>query len=64
MKRYLLFGGPNLYPGGGWEDFIGAYETLEHALVVQRGRVDPNDDQTCDWMHIVDLETLHIVGIR
>lgn len=31
MKRYLLFGGADYYPGGGMNDFMGDYDTIEEA---------------------------------
>jgi hypothetical protein len=44
MKRYLLFCGHNYYPHGGWDDFIGSYDTLEEAL----------EDITAEWYHVID----------
>jgi hypothetical protein len=29
MKRYLLFAFDKYYPKGGWEDFIGSFDTIE-----------------------------------
>jgi len=53
MKRYLLFAGDSRYPNGGWDDFVGDYESLELATkkaikYIENGR---------DWWHIVDLKT-------
>ncbi len=31
MKRYLVFCYEQYYPGGGWCDFQGSYDTLEEA---------------------------------
>ena len=31
MKRFLLFGYDHYYPCGGWEDFIGDFDTLGEA---------------------------------
>jgi hypothetical protein len=50
IKRYAAFSGSNYYPDGGWDDFVGTYDTLEEARMAQR----PNDN---DWQHVVDLET-------
>jgi hypothetical protein len=50
MKRFLVFSGPTYYPGGGWDDLTGSFDTFEQAknsLVLEWG----------DWAHIVDLET-------
>jgi hypothetical protein len=32
MKRYLAFYWHNYYPGGGMNDFVGDYDTLEEAI--------------------------------
>lgn len=31
MKRYLLFQCNDYYPSGGWDDFVGDYDTIEDA---------------------------------
>ena len=60
MKRYALFGGLDYYPGGGWEDFIGTFDTIEEATRAVSGsggvpyESKPRDP---DWWHIVDLTT-------
>ena len=54
MKRYLLFAGDEYYPIGGWEDFLGAYSSLEEAN-------DRLFGTPCDWWQIVDSETLEVV---
>ena len=33
MKRFLLFAVHNYYPGGGWNDFQGSYDTLDEATI-------------------------------
>ncbi len=53
MKRYLLFAGWNYYPGGGWEDFQGSFETIEDA---ENAMTREND-----WHHIVDIQTSEMV---
>lgn len=51
MKRYLVFAGDQYYPAGGWEDFMGAFVTLEEAQ-------DYYEKLTgTDWKQLVDLET-------
>lgn len=56
--RYLLFTGAGFYPGGGWGDFAGAFETWEDAVL----SIDMRDlDAQPDWIHIVDIKTLTIV---
>lgn len=32
MERYYLFAGMTYYPGQGWEDFRGSFETIEDAV--------------------------------
>lgn len=52
MPRYLLFGGDQYYPNGGWDDFKGAFETVEDAWHAHEG---------WDWWHIVDTVSGEIV---
>lgn len=49
MKRYLLFAGDVYYPVGGWDDFRGAYDTIEEAQSASLAYRD-----TYEWFHIVD----------
>jgi hypothetical protein len=73
-ERYVLFGGPSVYaPSGGMEDFIGAYESREEALIVtaivQTSGYDrplEYQDETkyprkVDWWHLVDWGTKQII---
>ena len=50
MKRYLLFSGLAYYPGGGWRDYRGSFDTIPDAEIVALKRDD-------DWYHIVDTTT-------
>jgi hypothetical protein len=52
LNRFLLFAGDAYYPGGGWEDFVKAFPTLEE--VQQAGK----EIGRRQWWHIVDLEQL------
>ena len=45
-KKYLLFAGNQYYPNGGAEDFIGFYDTVEHAQIAS-----PRDD----WAQIAEI---------
>ena len=56
MKRYLVFGGAAYYPGGGWSDFVGAFDSLEEAqkTVLERTAGRPLE-RKLDWTQIVDL---------
>ena len=56
-KRYLVFGYDAYYPMGGWNDFIGVYETLEEA----KENTKNTNDNKCDFYDIVDIETMKIV---
>jgi hypothetical protein len=33
MKKYLLFYGNTFYPGGGFDDFIGEYDSIQECLL-------------------------------
>jgi hypothetical protein len=48
--RYLLFAGDTWYPGGGWDDFRGAFATIDEAKAA--------DLSHYDWAHIIDLRTM------
>ena len=51
---FLLFAGDFYYPAGGWEDYIGRYDSVERAEALL-------SNIGCDWYHIVDLSTNQIV---
>ena len=57
MKRYLLFCGDNYYPGGGWEDFVGAYDTIRECILVLV-------DQHSDWYQVVDSQIMREIRIE
>ena len=46
MGNYLLFAGDNYYPGGGFNDYRGRFETLEDALAWAARK-------SHDWWHVV-----------
>lgn len=59
MKRYALFVGETYYPAGGWNDFVGFFDTLEEAKTMA---VEPENDAVSGWwFNIVDLTTGVIV---
>lgn len=51
-SQFLVFAGDFYYPGGGWDDFIGVFDSIEAA---RKGVPDK------DWHQIVDANTLQIV---
>lgn len=53
MKRFLVFCGPSYdrIGAGGWDDFLGDYDTTEQAKTALL-----NTDKEKDWWHIVDTE--------
>lgn len=55
MKRYLLFAGYGYYPSGGWDDWIGDFDTVEEAQAAERRG---------DWYHIIDTETKEEVKLK
>ena len=61
MKRYLVFAGEYYYPGEGWKDFVGDFDTAEeaHAEAARLAlTLDPSTGKTTlDWAQVVDLET-------
>ncbi len=54
MKRYLLFCFYNYYPAGGWEDFVGSFDTVAKAKKAR-------DYRDGEYYHIVDSTTGKIV---
>lgn len=63
-KRYLLFAGENYYPGGGWCDHRGSFDSAEEACqaggAIHNKRVDGGP--WIDWWHVIDLLTGKCVG--
>lgn len=54
MRRYLLFSGADYYPGGGFEDFVDSFDTVENAMMAY----EPNSHT---WAQVVDGETGEIL---
>lgn len=52
MKRYLAFGGDQYYPGGGWDDFVGDFDSKAEALEAAK-----NGNNKCGWWHVIDRDT-------
>lgn len=55
--KYLLFAVACYYPRGGWNDFVGAFETKEEAEKEGQRQVAGG----LDWFEVVDLERLGVV---
>jgi hypothetical protein len=55
VKRFAVFGGATYYPGQGWDDFRGAFDTLEEACA--KALLD-----AFDWWQVVHLETLTVAA--
>jgi len=51
MKRYLLFGGDNYYPSGGWYDFIDSFDTAAEAQAAAE------QEHRTEWWHVIDGTT-------
>ena len=62
MKRYLLFAGSTYYAPGGWNDYIGSYDS---STVAEQIVLDANADNAhysdYDWWHVVDAITMKVV---
>lgn len=58
MKRFLVFTGDTYYPGGGWSDFSGSFDTLDEA---KKGAVAKMHLDHEDWAHVVDSEDSKVV---
>ena len=54
MNRFLVFGGNNHYPNGGWSDFKNDAESLSEAVEIIA-------KLSGDWFHVLDLDTGTIV---
>lgn len=64
MRRYWLFGGDTYYASGGFHDFRGSFDTIEHATDDAKTR--PSDVEhpkrgPIEWWHIFDSEAEEIV---
>jgi hypothetical protein len=58
--RYLLFAFDDHYPRGGWNDFLGGFDTIEAAVAAPKTK-DPNYRYGENW-HVVDAQTGHVVA--
>jgi hypothetical protein len=56
LKRYLVFAGDSYYPGGGWEDFVDSFDSLDEAHASAA-----TAQEKSDWSHVVDTHTGQVV---
>jgi len=59
VKRFKLFCGPTFYPLGGYEDFKGCFETIEHAKL---WLLQHSPDACFMWAHIVCKDEIVLWG--
>lgn len=58
LPRYALFATDDLYPAGGWDDFLKAYDSKEEALAAGAAIVQVGaKPRMYDDAHVVDLRT-------
>ncbi len=51
MKRFLVFSGYDYYPCGGWDDFLGDFDSIGEA------RAAAAKEPPVYWTHVVDLQS-------
>lgn len=57
MDRFILFGGDNYYPAGGWQDYKGGFPNKEKAVREAAA-------WGWDWWQVVDTTSGEIVDER
>lgn len=57
MSTHIVLVGDDYYPTG-WDDFLGAYDSLSDARIAAHARVI---DETLKWYEIVDTATWQLV---
>lgn len=50
LKKVLLFVGSAYYPNGGWEDFVGSFDSIEAA---KKRIMNHHQEESFEWAHIV-----------
>lgn len=56
MKKYILFSFNEYYPGGGWRDCLGLFDTVMEAVEYEQAM-----ESRWDVVQVVDLETWEVV---
>lgn len=54
---FMLFAGQNFYPGGGWNDFRGNFDTIHEAI---SGYIALTQTETVQWGHVVSTHTMAV----
>lgn len=55
LKRFLAFAYQRYYPAGGWDDFVGSFDSVEDAEACVAERLRQSDAQVEEPMgHVVD----------
>ncbi len=63
MARFVVFGGSNYYPSGGFRDFLGEASTLAEAERLAVSSLDEmfKESPIGSWAHIVDTSMRVVV---
>ena len=68
---FALFAGENYYPGGGWNDYVGTFDSLDaaYARYIQgpANTDEPDEDgyvatYRYDWGHVVNVVSNNVVA--
>lgn len=52
QQRFILFASDVYYPGGGWNDMRGWFESAEDAIAYYE---ENHEDNCWHWYHVVDI---------
>lgn len=61
MKRFLLFGGDQYHPSGGWLDFIDSFDTEQEAVDHVSTNNLEESSHRAEWYQIVDVAIGQVV---
>ena len=66
MKRYILFGGTEYYPLGGFQDFLGSYDSDTDAMSAWDAMqlILIKEPDPLEWGHVIDIQTMDMVFNR
>jgi hypothetical protein len=57
VKRFIVFAGRKDSTNGGWDDFVGSFDTLEEARAEAAARQEDGPFTWENWTQVVDLQT-------